>query len=52
MQNVHFQYPAVLNFSRSAIVVRQGMGFDRPAVLQALQQTGNDSYAAVNLLIA
>lgn len=30
----------------------QGMGFDRPAVLQALQQTGNDSYAAVNVLVA
>lgn len=28
------------------------MGFDRPAVLQALQQTSNDSYAAVNVLVA
>lgn len=30
----------------------QGMGFDRAAVVQALQQTGNDSFTAVNMLVA
>eukprot|EP00903_Cladosiphon_okamuranus_P015126 g13989.t1 len=38
--------------SEETVTSLMGMGFDRSAVLQALQQTGNDSYAAVNLLVA
>lgn len=44
--------PYTPTHNQNHLSTHQGMGFDRPAVLQALQQTGNDSYAAVNVLVA
>ncbi|CAN0013747.1 unnamed protein product [Ectocarpus sp. 4 AP-2014] len=38
--------------SEEAVASLMGMGFNRAAVVQALQQTGNDSYTAVNMLVS